>query len=367
MKRVLMVTKIGKNYGAVLQAYALQTVLKKLGASPRILDYRLRITMNTYRVLPKVTGFTTLRHFLRMIPTYPAKWRSVQAFKRFKRECLLLTSPYSGYEALKKNPPEADIYLTGSDQVWNPKICFDPAYYLLFGDPKTVRASYAASVGISVMPEEYREEFARRVAQVPIRSVREEDGQRLLKGMGIDSVVHIDPTLLLSVKDYERIAAKRLVKGKYILVYLLILPENYREYIAALRARYPGYEVIDISGYDEVTDLGDRRMMDIGPREFVALIRDAAFVLTSSFHGTVFSVIHGREFAAVLPQGTGARIVGLLTKLGIGKQIIQTPAQLETQDFAYDHEQVQKRIQDEKESALAYLRDILQDEKETDG
>lgn len=359
MKKVLMVTKIGKNYGAVLQAYALQTVIGKLGASSAIVDYRLKITMNTYRVLPRVTGFTTLRHFIRMIPTYPAKRRSVQAFKRFKKECLMLTRPYSGYEALKKNPPAADVYLTGSDQVWNPKICFDPAYYLLFGDPKTVRASYAASVGISVMPGEYREEFARRVAQVPIRSVREEDGQRLLAGMGIDSAVHIDPTLLLSRKEYERIAAKRLIKGKYILVYLLILPENYREYIAALRTRYPGYEVIDISGHDEVADLGDRRLMDIGPREFIALIRDAAFVLTSSFHGTVFSVIHGREFAAVLPGGTGARIVGLLNKLGIEGHIVHSPAQLETADFAYDCRLAEERIEREKAAAFAYLDDVL--------
>lgn len=359
MKKVLIVTKIGKNYGAVLQAYALQTVVEGLGGSVRILDYRLKPTLATYRILPRVTGFSSFRSFLAALPHYAEKKRSVEAFIRFKNECLRLSEPYDGYDTLHKNPPAADIYLTGSDQVWNPRINFDPAYYLLFADSKAVRASYAASIGISEIPEECKEEFQRRVKTIPFRSVREEDAQNILTSMGIDSVVHIDPTLLLDAEAYDKIAIERPMQKKYILVYLLILPKNYRAYIEAIRSRYPDYEVIDISGHDMINDIGDRKIMDIGPREFIALIRGAQFVLTSSFHGTVFSIIYGRSFASVLPNGTGGRIQGLLTKLGIDKQIVQSPEHLKTADFAFDCGQVRARIQYEQNAAQAYLNNIL--------
>lgn len=360
MKKVLLVTKIGRNYGAVLQAYALKKALEHIGAEVRILKYCLPITESTFRILPKVTGLKTLKDFLYQLPQYREKKEAVNRFLAFREQWFDFTEPYCCYEDLERSRLQADVYLTGSDQVWNPKISFDKAYYLLFAPEQAIKASYAASIGISSLTEDVKEEFGHRIRNISHISVREADAQRQLAEFGISSQVHLDPTLLFSREDYDEIAASPSFSKPYVMLYLLVMPENPQKIVEQLRRLYPGRMIVSIYG---TKNFGDVQLRNAGPCEFIGLIRGADAVITSSFHGTVFSMLYDKEFAVFVPETSGERIRQLLSITNAQSHIVQTNQNL-TRDMMKVEIPFSEQIEIKKmrEDSLRYLNGILNEE-----
>lgn len=359
MEKVLIVTKIGKNYGALLQAYALKKVFEEKGCTVRILNYCLASTIRTYEICPKITGWSTLIRFLKAFRVRKETKISVQRFLQFRKEELNLTREYRNYTELESAAPDADIYVTGSDQVWNPKINFDQAYYLQFGRKDAVRASYAASIGLSQIPAEYEKEFTDRIQRIPFRSVRENTAQRILSEYGISSSVHVDPTLLLQRTDYDQLAVTRSVKKPYVLLYLLIMPDNVKEYLDELRALYPDCVFVNIPGSISAAPLGDIQIRDIGPREFLGMIRSAEAVLTTSFHGTVFSLIYEKQFMVVMPGETASRISGLLESVKLTERVASGGQDLKRICHPIDYEKTRENIEILKHAAYNYIDSII--------
>lgn len=359
MSKVLIVTKIGKNYGALLQAYALKKVLENRKHEVSVLNYELASTMETYRVIPKVNGARSIIHIIQSIPRVIKTRISVKRFLRFRNDYLSLSVPYKNYEELVKKPPAAEVYITGSDQVWNPKINFDKAYYLLFGGSDVVRASYAASIGINTIPDSIREEFVQRLSNVQYKSVREIEGKHLLHSLGIEAEVNLDPTLLLSRKDYEAICRADVCGEPYVLLYLLIMPDDVKQYIINIRKLYPHCKIISIPGSTYSKKIGDIERGDIGPEEFLGLIKNAEAVFTSSFHGTVFSILYEKQFASYLPPKTGGRIRNLLSEFRLTDRIIETPEDIKTMVKPIDFMDAQKIRKQEIERANEYLNTIF--------
>lgn len=360
MKKVLLVTKIGRNYGAVLQAFALKRALESSGAEVQVLNYCLPNTMKSYRALPKVTGLRTLKEFLKQLPYYRENKESIARFLAFREQWFNFTEPYDCYEALEQARLQADVYIAGSDQIWNPKISFDKAYYLLFAPSQAVKASYAASIGISSLPEEVKPEFVRRVSTLSHISVREADAQRQLAELGIPAQVHLDPTLLLTRDDYDQLAAVPAISKPYVLLYLLMMPENPQMIVKQLRTLYPGRLIVSIYGTKK---LGDIQLRNAGPCEFIGLIRGADAVVTTSFHGTVFSMIYDKEFAVFIPKSVGGRIHQLLNVTGAQAHAVRT-----YQDLNKDimRRQIpfaaQTRLNEMREASFLYLRRLLEEE-----
>ena len=344
MNKILLVTKIGKNYGALLQAYALRQALARDGDNVSILRYELDITQQTYRTIPKITSLGSLKKVVLSLPRLFVTKESVKRCLRFRENYFHFTKPYRSFCELQQNPPTADILVTGSDQVWNPKISYDKAYYLQFGSTDALRCSYAASIGLAEIPEVQREDFIRRVKQVTFRSVRERSAKKLLESYGISSQVHLDPTLLLKAEDYDHIARTPDINEPYILLYLLKLPENYQNYIAALERLYPVHKIVSIPGNAFAPKIGHCEAGNIGPEDFVGLIRGADAVLTTSFHGTVFSIIYHKPFLSILPKGTGGRISDLLELLGLSSHIISDSKGLEMLFTPYQEEPVKQAL-----------------------
>lgn len=359
MKQVLIVTKIGKNYGALLQAYALKKSFENRGCSVSVLNYCLESTMRTYELYPKITGWASFIRFLKAFRVRKETEKSVQQFFQFRKERLDLTREYKNFAELEVDAPDADIYVTGSDQVWNPRINFDRAYYLQFGREDAVRASYAASIGLSQIPEEYEKELMDRIRQIPFRSVRENTAQNILQHHGISSSVHIDPTILLDKNDYDLLAVLPSVQKPYVLLYLLIMPDNIKEYLDELRRLYPNFVFVNIPGNTYTKPLGDIQVRDIGPCEFLGLIRNAEAVLTTSFHGTVFSMIYQKQFMSVLPRGTGSRISGLLESLDLEKRIAFEGDDVKRMWDTIDYGKVGERIQILRQTAFNYIDSIV--------
>lgn len=360
MKKVLLVTKIGRNYGAVLQAYALKKALERLGAEVRILKYCLPTTENSYRLLPKVTGLRTFKVFLRQLLHYRETKEAVERFFEFREQWFDFTEPYCCYEDLERAKLRADVYITGSDQVWNPKISFDKAYYLLFAPEQAIKASYAASIGISSLPENVKEEFSHRVRNISHISVREADAQRQLAEFGISAQVHLDPTLLLSREDYDEIAVEPSISKPYVMLYLLAVPDNPQKIVEQLRRLYPGRIIVSIYG---PKNLGDLQLRNTGPCEFIGLIRGADAVVTSSFHGTVFSMIYDKEFAVFVPKATGERICQLLSIANAQSHIVRTDQNLTRNMMKVQAPfSEQTEVKKMREDSLCYLHDILEEE-----
>lgn len=358
---VVIITKIGKNYGALLQAFALKKAVEKMGPTVKIVNYALPQTMNTYKILPKVTGFSTFQSFVKALKNYSVTRRSVKLFLEFREEFFDFTDVYQDYQELKNSPPEADVYITGSDQVWNPSINFDPAYYLMFGKDSAVRASYAASIGISSLPEKCKDEFKKRVLNITYRSVREDAAKKILDELGISSCVTLDPTLLHDKSVYDEIVVEPQITKPYILMYLLIMPENVIEYVDEIKRKYPDCMVINIPGSSTAKKIGDLQIAGIGPKEFLGLVKNAKAVLTSSFHGTVFSIVYEKNFMSILPNDTGVRIKDLLNKLNLSERIANSPQGLSRIETQIDYLCVNNKLDAMKKQSYDYLNEILKE------
>lgn len=360
MKRVLVVTKISRNYGALLQAYALKRTLEKMNAEVQILNLNNEKTVRSFQVFHKVSGIHTLGYFLNEAFVYSQRKAAINRSLRFRDEWLNLTESYPCYEAVVKNPPKADVYLTGSDQVWNPVNSFDKSYYLLFGQEETVRASYAASIALEEIPEMFQEDFPKRVRNVEHISVREESGRRLLAQYGIDAQVHLDPTLLLDRKDYEKLLVKPELKEPYVLLYMVLWPKEPEKIVERIRAIYPGRKVVLLIGEARVRHLGDIQILDAGPREFLGLFRYADAIVTTSFHGTVFSCVFEKEFAVMIPSGVGSRITNLLKMADMEKHIVSSAAQISNDVLCQEHNIFDApQMMKKREESLTYLQSVL--------
>lgn len=359
MKKVLIVTKIGRNYGALLQAYALKTTFEKRGCNTMVLNYKLPGTERTYKAINKVHGPKSLVALFRALPRINKTRISISKCLDFRNKHFNLTNAYYNYNELKNHPPLADLYVSGSDQVWNPRINFDPAYYLLFGEKKTYRASYAASIGINEIPPNYQNEFEKRIKNFDSYSVREKKAAEILASLGIESEVHMDPTLLLVRQEYEDIAKTVPISGSYILLYCVSVPKNYKEIEERIRKLFPEKRIVSILGHSKNPKMGDIEISHAGPEEFVWLIKNADAVVTSSFHGTVFSIIFQKQFLSVLPQGTGSRVLNLLEELGAERQIVRECNDL-CRLFEYiDYSAINDRLAYLQNRANSYIDTIL--------
>ena len=253
--------------------------------------------------------------------------KSSQRFLAFRDELFDFIGDYSSTEKLVKNPPACDIYIAGSDQVWNPQIAYDEAFYFTYIDNKR-KASYAASIGIKAIPENIKSNFAKKVKSFDYISVREKQAQSILEEMGVPSVVAPDPTLLFDKDAWNEIAIES-ISSPYILCYFVSFPVGIENIVKQVK-NYYGFTVVNLMTSEESCQIGDIKVRDAGPREFLGLFKNASFIITSSFHGTVFSIINRKQFVSTLYNSTSSRVVELLNNLGLSRRIISPDCTLES-------------------------------------
>lgn len=305
------------NCGAVLQAWALQRTLEKLGHEAAIIDYyRERGDMKPWWSFRSVGG---IYHTMRMLFLESLRLRKCQAFRR--RYLNLTTTEYGG----RVQYCGADAYITGSDQVFNPVHNENnPDFLLDFVPPGKRRIAYGASFGTDVFDEAYKQILKAVLPRFDVVSVREEKGVETIKSIsGVTAQVVADPTLLLDADEYKPLVASasmRVPAAPYVFVYLIgYHPDAMR--IAMGKASEIGAKKIFLmkNGRAEwrLPQFGMvRRIQVFTPADFLALVSNAAYIVTNSFHGTAFSVIFGRKFTS-LKNGTAgdARMETLLEAL----------------------------------------------------
>ena len=350
------------NVGASLQAYALQTYLKLLGHDVKIIDYKPDYLSKHYRLdivgNPKYDKpFLKQAYLLAKLPGRLHMLPRKKAFDNFTAKYLDLTKRYTSNEELKKEPPEADAFLAGSDQIWNPLFPNgkDPAFYLDFA-LHGIRASYAASFAVDEFPQELREVTAQYLKRFDHIAVREKSGLSVLKTLGITNAVTVlDPVFLLDRAQWEAMAERpEGCEAPYLLVYDFDNSPAVRKLagrIAAERGLHI-YSVFKIPYAERCFSL-------CGPENFLGLVQGADFVLSNSFHATAFSVIFEREFAVVeRTEKINTRMRDFTAMLGLSDHMVTTETEIPA---GTDWTAVRRCLKDEIDHAKAYIDEVLRD------
>lgn len=367
---IITIHKIN-NYGSVLQAYALQRICEAYGYRVEIIDYDFP---NDFH---KSNKYSTVADKVSSEPIWIKLLFSLSLIRQHKgiRDFVnkhehLSSDKYFHPDELYRNPPVYDIYLTGSDQVWNPRYCNgDPSFLLHFAPDDAGRISYAASLGTDHIPDDLVDTFKSLLGRYDAISVREESGKRIIVGqLGMDAATVLDPTLLLSSEEWNEIAIpRRVIKNKYILCYFLNYSFDAFPYVDDL-AEYihaeTGYDIVRVARPPHKLKLRHTHYcIDASPEEFLALVRDAEMILTTSFHGTAFAVNYGKPVFTVVNgcnNNSDSRQSWLMKSLGLDSQIVALDDPFPTSDrFMYDSAKVKASLDALREGSKHFLINSL--------
>lgn len=313
------------NFGAVLQAYALQKELLKLGHETEILDYRSEFIEKHY-AKGTLKSFFSVRKIAIILLRNGYIFFKREKFDMFVKNNIKVSSDILADEDLKKIEHDYDLFITGSDQVWNYLTAgFDKNYFLEFVKNNNKKMSYAASLGLSVLPHEYVPVYEELLIDFKKISVREKSGETLLSELldrnDISTVV--DPTLLLTADEWQMLEEKMAVPERYVLVYLLYENSKILNFAKKLAKQnnckilYINDRLFKTSGMDNLRNLS--------PGEWLFLFRNADYIVTNSFHGTVFSLIFEKIFWVDYlsnKNSVNSRVVTLLEYVNLTSRVI---------------------------------------------
>lgn len=360
----------GYNYGASLQAFALQTaILRECDVENEIvnfetLDFREsrkmfsshpRRAKEVIKTVARLPYFNSLKKREALFDDFVANQLRTSPLCRTREEVLGLVDSY-------------DCLICGSDQIWNLGAYGDEfaANSLFFLDfPKQQkRVSYAASFGDWVKEARTRaDEMKRWLSAFDNISVREGSGQDFLHEIGIESRVDVDPTLLLDADDYRVISRKpeSNLPDRYILLFSWNVDRAMTD-VAREAGRLYGIPVINIVPPPRAMFSRVRRKLDVGPREFLYLVDNAELVITGSFHGTVFSALFEKKFLSLYRSRPDTRMKSMLMRLGLDNRLRKID-DVRAIDFdsllASDFEGVAKCLKDLRSDSLRYLKEVL--------
>lgn len=334
------------NYGQILQCWALQEFLGKKGYNPFVINFTAK---NSWRF--------QLRWFKKIVLIYPVvqsvllrlsqyknrnKYKLVDGknkyrqFDDFKSKHIVFTeSEFHTLSQLVNNPPQAECYITGSDQVWaqslgNPN---NQAYFLNFGSEKVRRISYAPSFAMKVYPVQFIEALKKALSRIDFISVREKDGMEICKSVGYNAIKVLDPTFLLKKEDYLNLISRKFdSKMNYLYIYSLNIQSSkdirWDELNCYVEEQNLDVVVTPASGYFKGLELfGEEVEYDYATIEkWLHNIDQANLVVTPSFHGIVFCILLETPFVYIPLKGNNAegnnRIYDLLFELNMDNRIL---------------------------------------------
>ena len=395
MKKVAIVSCYFKhNYGSMLQAYATQMALDKLGYENETINisdfdseikkkkikYFIKASLTSDILLSKIgmAKNVLVQKFVKNEYTGLSRQRA-EKFDAFGKKYFKLSQTYpSQADLAKKCAENYSAVLVGSDQLWLPSnIAAD--YYTLSFVPKDVNSiAYATSFGQSSLPKDSAKKASQFLQRIRHISVREETGRAIVKSLtGRNIPVVCDPTLLFTGSEWLDIQRNEsLIDGNYILCYFLGNNPPHRDFAKCLRDE-TGFKIVALTHLDEYVkcDNGyaDETPYDVDPADFLNLIRNAAYVCTDSFHCTVFSILYEREFfafrryARVTRQSTNSRLDTLFKLAGIDGRILDGSENVKSCiKRKIDYAAVHENIENVRSSSYNYLTSALEDKRSTD-
>lgn len=355
------------NYGSCLQAYATQKVFEGIGAETSIIDYYRHDAIpenETERALNgqlakripifKIPGVKSLAR----IPVSRMVARRSAPLNEFRRAKLNLTSKkYYSAADLESDPPEADVYCTGSDQVWNSiwNGGFERAFYLSFASSDTKKIAYAASIGKSSLEDWEIPLMRDALSRYDAISVREVEAAELLDSIGVHGVVPVvDPTLMLEPSEWRNISDGWASDEPYILLYQLNRNSEFDAYAQRV-SKATGLPILCIAYGVHERRSGETAVICPSVGRFLSLFFGAEIVLTDSFHGTAFSVNLEKRFVSVSPGRFSGRIAGFLEKMDLSERYLNDCGDVDLALEDIDFTEIVGALEKERNKAKGFL------------
>lgn len=333
------------NYGAVLQAYALKEyVSSRYSRSTEIIDFHTPGHDVEHYKLFKIKHPNILKNFILnsfVALRYFSFKRKHRLFEAFRNDYLSLSKRrYESEESLGVHEGDYDVYITGSDQVFNPYVPYSNTYYLGFVKrPSIKKMSYAGSFGIAVLPDTEKNRIKELLSGFDYISCREENGLTILKDLGIENADFVcDPVFLLSTEQWTKLIARRMVQEDYIFVYDLNGGASLIE-IAQNIKKEMGFKKIICATSKTIKSYKDTECKyDVGPLQLLSYIKYAKYVVTDSFHGSSLALIlNTKVLIYVATPSTSSRLTSLTTKLGLSSQLIVDSDNFNIQSICFNN------------------------------
>ena len=358
------------NYGSVLQAYATCRLLSKWGHDVQIINLRNQAQKDAYRILKPIQSISSIPHRFFTLIIYPQLKTRFNHFERFINKVLPITEiEFRNSAQLRDCIFDFDAFITGSDQVWNPSCQdFESAYFLDFVSKEKLRIAYAPSLGKADMTSDNKYMIKNLLTNIDFVSCREIEGPKILRGLTDKPVTHVcDPVLTLKQDEWAKLADRQTdIKEPYILTYFLNNNHGDRNPVLKI-SHLLGYRIIALNEYiRDYANPAISHRINSSPEQFLALVRNAAFVITNSFHATAFSVIFKKPFYTMIaanqnvPNNNDSRKVDFLKLLGLESRLVPNKLNITHVDTNIDWESSYEKLNRFREKSLNYLQIALQ-------
>lgn len=362
------------NFGSVLQTYALYQSIKSLGHDCEIIDYIYPNKWHTEKGCFYIGKEPLKRRIAQFLGLRPKNFMNL--LNDFMSSTMKMSKTYPTFESIHQDPPIYDIYVSGSDQLWNWKTMYvDTTFMLDFVPDTKPRISFSTSIAQRTIPEEYQEQYRQNLSKYKAISVREKNGQVLLKELfGIDAELIQDPTLLLDGKQWEKLGDKAQFKTTVPDSYILCYPLGYtfnpamkmKELLTRLETVYNCPVIMLNNMIKDYTGNVFRfaKNQSIGIPEIIWLFRHATVIATSSFHGTVFSVNLGKPFYSLIEKSNQSddRISSFLNGIGLSSQLVTLDTNIQgITSCHYDINKVRNSLKEIREASVSFLTKNLRD------
>ena len=367
------------DYGGMLQAFATQKALNKLGVDSEAIDFdNLKVDINTRKwkyFLSNILDASIVKEKSRVISkklrmrfdsSFGEKMaQRNSAFDKFCHDSFKVSRKFESWEDMKEACLNYDAVIVGSDQLWLPSNVAGDYYTLSFVPHEIKKISYATSFGIGAVPTKMKEQYSKFLNRINYLSARETSGQEIIKAYtGREVQLVCDPTMLLKVEDWSEIASSRLVDGDYIFCYFMGDNPEQREFVKKI-AKKENCRIVALLHLDQYisSDEGyvDYAPYDINPADYVSLVKNAKYVCTDSFHGTVFSIIFSRDFFTFkrfnqeASLSTNTRLTSLLNNLGLNNRLFTGYENIEENLEVSNYSIVQENLRKFREDSINYL------------
>ena len=382
MKKIgLCLAYSGQNYGMLLQAYATQQLLEEQGYDTEIINYiagkKRKIRWDPGLV---VYGWHQLKKKCKRRPKRAPldaihkqnKLDRIQVSNRFRAQHMHNIVDYHGIDALKKAGAENfDAVLVGSDQQWLPVVAFSNFKTMRFVPDNVLKVAYSASFGVSELPRYTRHAAGQFLNRIDHIAVREASGKAIVESVSKkEATLVLDPTYLLTADQWaEKFPVERPVAEPYVLCYFLGNNEESKK-AARAYADQKGLKLVTILSDESVSPIdvsfADEVITGKGPDGFLNLIRHAEYVMTDSFHGIAFSIIHNRQFFVFYrnkptdKNSRNTRIDNILGMFGLQSRLVNDPAAwLNEESAPIDYDAVNGILAQRRDHSMAYLNHAL--------
>lgn len=386
MKKIGILTLYEGNYnfGGILQAYALCEKINSLGGECRVISYidsynpvyptlKLQLAQYGFKEIIKKSW----EKFLTKLATKEFKEiysKRKEKFELFKNKEIPHTKIVK-YDDLQEILSEFDILISGSDQVWNPN-CTRKGFLQIFEkDNNIIKAAYAASISRNQLSDFEKKVIIPAIKDFDYIGVREETAKKILEtDIEKNIVVTLDPTLLLSKKEWEDVTDNRIIQEEYILCYFFSDCKKYIKDIKKL-SKQKELKIIYIpyakQEYNTIDKKWKKCFVDnIGPKEFLSLFKNARYVFTDSFHGAVFSLIYEKNFIIFersknTKVSMNSRLYDLLNKFDLSDRMVNNDIKIELiYNKEIDYNKVNNNIEKYKSISIDYLKNIIDNKGE---